>query len=181
VIQPQPSSAARADASAPPGSLPPVYQSSVSPPSVYDPQSGNYVPSGLIEPTPGPPSNGRPANIEAEGLATPEELARKAGSLSDEFTPLEYGSSDFDWEPTYSEAIEDEESSEDPVALSQVPADRAWMYETPEWERPQVDPPRIDTGRHTGWSAGFTIPDHDEAPPAGTPRRKGWRSIPRAE
>ena len=168
------------------------------PPEVFDPQVGLEVPTGLREQSPGSTGFGAPGDATEKAQAagddsgfvapTPaapvpnshfDQAAAEAAAVPPEqYQRTEYGSADFDWEPTYSEA-EDEEDQ--PVEVeTPVRPEEAYMYETPEWERPQAEPPQLDSGRHVGWDAGFD----DPAPPDTVARESGRRrrrSIPRAE
>jgi Family of unknown function (DUF5336) len=143
-------------------------------PAVYDPQSGTTVRSGLFESQPArhpePPQPPTPT-------ASPELLAPAQPAPPAEYKRTEYGSDDYDWEPTYSEAPGYEESTAQRPARPPVKPEQAYMYDTPEWERPQSEPPRFDSGRLQAWN---TRPGQTATAPE-TDVRLPWRSIPRAE
>lgn len=102
-----------------------------------------------------------------------------------EYTRVDYGSADYVWEPTYSEApdYEARAAQQDAHPDEQHKREEAFLYETPEWERPQFEPPHFDSGRHPGWDAGFASDARtdDTIPPQDDHRHPHWRSIPRAE
>ena len=142
--------------------------------TVYDPQAGMNVPTGLREPAPVPP----PATRLSEPAPASPDLVAEAGPADPlEYQRTEYGSADYEWEPTYSEAPEYEAEDDEPADVTvPVKPEEAYMYETPEWERPQSEPPQLDSARHAGWAAGFA--EQTMGDRAGVRRR---RSIPRAE
>ena len=93
---------------------------------------------------------------------------------------------DYPWEPAYSEAPDYEERADHEATAAAAAANRqrqAFLYETPEWERPQFDPPHLDTGRHADWAPHASDGEADEATgdQRGAGEGPGWRSIPRAE
>jgi hypothetical protein len=144
------------------------------PSKVYDPQAGMNVPSGLREAAASP----RPANRLTEPSPASPDVMEEAGPATPlEYRRTEYGSADYEWEPTYSEAPEYEDEADEPAEVAvPVKPEEAYMYETPEWERPQSEPPRLDSARHPGWAAGFSEQTMGDASAV---RRR--RSIPRAE
>lgn len=145
-----------------------------------DPQSGLRVPTGLAEtvPTAATPP---PPPIPEPAPAGPGEAERALGS--DPVTPVEYqrteyGSSDFEWEPTYSEAPTYEARASEEEA-DESPREDVVRYEDPG-HRPAFAPPKLDSARHEGWDAGFA---EDTLTGNGQPvaEQDRYRSIPRAE
>ncbi len=188
--QPEPSGSARLEQPMPPST--PSGQPEGSPP-VYDPQAGRSVysgqtPAGFVaaQQPPWQPTDYEPApawaNSTAAGQSRPIE--QEPAQPQAQYTQVDYGSADYEWEPTYSEAPDyearAEESADAPAA--QVHREQAFLYETPEWERPQYEPPHLDSGRHEGWDAGYDHNGdqsaHGTPPPGPAPHH---RSIPRAE
>jgi hypothetical protein len=176
----------------------------------YDPQAGREVYSGGPGPArPTPPGANAPrtqppaarpqapppmpaqvaagAGLSASLPAGPDNAPGPAEAAPPQYARTEYGSADYEWEPTYSEApryeAQAEHESDAPPAPPARP-EQAFLYETPEWERPQFEPPHFDSGRHPGWDAGFVEEATADQPEPGEPtpgNGPGWRSIPRAE
>ncbi len=97
-----------------------------------------------------------------------------------EYRRTEYGSADFEWEPTYSEAPTYEARAEEEEAEDDARPE-VIHYQASE-QRPQYEPPRLDSARHEGWDAGFaedTMTGTEQAPP--DPGTRRYRSIPRSE
>ncbi len=151
-------------------------------PPTYDPQSGRQVHSGLTGAAgPGPAPTSPTPWIPEPAPAQPGEAERALRPDPQppvEYRRTEYGSSDFEWEPTYSEAPDYEpragqgngdDNDRDPVV----------RYETPE-QRPPFAPPKLDSARHEGWDAGFA---EDTLNGTGQPAtdQDRYRPIPRAE
>ena len=153
-------------------------------PTTFDPQTGMHVHSGFTAPHP------RPAAPERESLhptASPELWVDAQAAPAAQYARTDYGSDEYEWEPTYSDApgyADEEDDDGRGPAKPPVRPEQAYMYETPEWERPQFDPPRLDSGRHPGWSSGFgeTARSEDtDLVPDGRTGSRTRRSIPRAE
>lgn len=145
-------------------------------PSFYDPQTGARVPSGLTgaPPLPSPPAP-IPAPVPTDGPPLPAPAAPV------EYQRTEYGSPDFEWEPTYSEAPTYEARAEEEEAEEDARREAVVRYEASD-QRPQYEPPRLDSARHEGWDAGFaedTLTGSDQPPSDQDGPR--YRSIPRAE
>ena len=102
-----------------------------------------------------------------------------------QYARTDYGSADYAWEPTYSEAPDyearaAEDEADDAPAETDTP--RNFVYESPE--RPQYEPPQLDSGRHEGWDSGYSQDTMSEtAQPGAQPRVdvQKYRPIPRAE
>ncbi|MEO5834829.1 MAG: hypothetical protein ABIR83_15850 [Nakamurella sp.] len=144
-------------------------------PSFYDPQSGNRVHTGLTESSPPPQApTSIPAPVPADGPPLP------TAATPAEYRRTEYGSPDFEWEPTYSEAPTYEARAEEEEAEESARPEVV-HYEAPD-QRPQYEPPRLDSARHEGWDAGFAEDTltGTEQPPSDRDGPR-YRSIPRAE
>ncbi len=156
-----------------PSRLPPVPAPTYRQPTPYSP------------PPPMPPQAAAPQYFPSMPAPTPP--APDGPIPIAEYARTEYGSQDYEWEPTYSEAPDyearAEQEADTPAPLSVRP-EQAFLYETPEWERPQFEPPHFDSGRHPGWDAGFVEKATADQPEPGAEQPSsgpGWRSIPRAE
>ncbi len=149
-------------------------------PPFFDPQSGRQVHTGLTD----GPAAGAPVPLPV-AEPTPAQPGEAERALRPDPTPpveyqrTEYGSSDFEWEPTYSEAPTYEaRASEEEADTSQ--RENVVRYEDPG-QRPTFAPPQLDSARHEGWDAGFA---EDTLTGTGQPpaeQQDRYRSIPRAE
>ncbi len=189
-FRPSASSAAGVPQQAPPPPMPPAppppvshFAPSPTPRPVFDPQTGSAVRTGLTEPTPVQYAAPPPPPMTNIALGPPPDMTPPATVPPAVGGPGPDEQSDYPNEPVYSEAPDYEERADQEVAAAAVAERqrRAFLYETPEWERPQFEPPQIDSGRHAGW-----YPEGEDDPVDPVERREpgdgsGWRSIPRAE
>jgi hypothetical protein len=149
-------------------------------PSYYDPQSGQWVRTGLTASTPAsPPASTPVAEPTPAQPGEAERVLRPDPAPTVEYQRTEYGSSDFEWEPTYSEAPTYEAQASEEQA-DQDPNEQVVRYQAPE-QRAPFAPPKLDSGRHEGWNAGFaddTLTGTEQPPAQPGPRH---RPITRSE